>query len=72
MNALPTPEWTAEQVLSAYPQTAQVFFQLKTDCYGCTLSKFCSLEKIANTYNLELNQLMESIRKTIIPTQIKE
>jgi hypothetical protein len=67
MNTLPTQSWTAAQVLSAYPQTAQVFFHLKTDCVGCVLSRFCTLEKIAKTYQLELNLMLESIQQTAIP-----
>jgi hypothetical protein len=59
-------------VLSTYPETARVFFHLKTDCVGCVLGKFCTLEKIAKTYDLKLDLLMESIQKTAIPNQPKE
>ena len=58
-NTIPDQTWTVAQVLSAYPQAAHLFYQLKTDCVGCVLSHFCSLEEVAKSYNLDLDTTVE-------------
>jgi hypothetical protein len=58
--------WTAAQVMMAYPETVFVFLALKTNCVGCHLERFCSLEDVAASYNLLpeflLTRLLESIQ----------
>jgi hypothetical protein len=60
------------QVLSAYPQAAPAFFQLKTDCVGCVLSRFCTLKDVARAYNLDLENMIAVIHQTINSSQPKE
>jgi hybrid cluster-associated redox disulfide protein len=57
--------WTVAQVLEAYPQTAAVFISLKTDCVGCHLDKFCTLEEVAAAYALPLALLLSKLRECI-------
>jgi hypothetical protein len=71
-NAIPDPTWTVAQVLSAYPQAAQIFFQLKTDCVGCILGRFCTLKEVARAYDLHIDQIMILFQQTTNPSQPKE
>lgn len=71
-DALPDQNWTVSQVLSAYPQTAQVFFQLKTDCVGCILSRFCSIKDVAKDYNLGVDHIIDLLQQTAISSHQKE
>lgn len=72
VNAIPDQSWTVAQLLSKYPQTAQAFYQLKTDCVGCILSRFCTLKSVAKAYDLELEQMMATIQQMVNPNQPKE
>ncbi len=57
--------WTAEQMMQTYPQTVSVFLALKTDCVGCHLERFCTLEEVAASYELRLEVLLEKLRESI-------
>jgi len=57
--------WTAEQVMQTYPQTVSVFMALKTDCVGCHLERFCTLEEVAASYELRIEVLLEKLREVI-------
>jgi hypothetical protein len=72
MNGLPPQNWTVAQVLFASPQAAQVFFRMKTDCVGCVLNRFCSLEEVARSYHLELDLLMDMLHQTANLPQPRE
>ena len=66
MNAaLLAPDLTVAQVLGEYPETLHVWIALKTDCVGCYLMKFCSLDYVAQKYHIEVTILIEKLEKTI-------
>ena len=65
MNATLDEEMTVEQVLIAYPELSHTFIQLKLDCVGCYLERFCTIRDIAQSYSLELEVLMDALNKTI-------
>ena len=56
--------WTAEKVIQTYPQTISVFLDLKMDCVGCHLDKFCSLADVAASYELPLELLLQKLRES--------
>jgi hypothetical protein len=61
--AMLTPDLTVAQVLEACPQAAHVFVSLKTDCVGCYLMSFCTLQEVAEQYQLNLEFLMAELDK---------
>jgi hybrid cluster-associated redox disulfide protein len=65
MDSVLNANWTAAQVMKAYPQVASVFLELKTDCVGCHLDKFCTLSEVAAAYELPLEQLLHQLREAI-------
>jgi hybrid cluster-associated redox disulfide protein len=61
--------WTAAQVMKTYPQAVSVFIALKTNCVGCHLDRFCSLEEVAASYEISPELLLQELNKVIqIPT----
>jgi hybrid cluster-associated redox disulfide protein len=61
---------TVEDVLVAFPQSAAVFIALKTDCVGCHLDRFCTLEEVAAAYEIPLERLLARLREAIqIPNE---
>jgi hybrid cluster-associated redox disulfide protein len=72
MDALLTQDWTVEQTLLTYPQTADVFIRFKVDCVGCRLEKFCTLEEVVRDYNLILDDFLAALQEAILATNPKE
>ncbi|MBS4062576.1 MAG: disulfide oxidoreductase [Bacteroidetes bacterium] len=58
-------QWTAAEVLAAFPQSAAAFMALKTDCVGCHLDRFCTLEEVAAAYEIPLEQLLSRLHEAI-------
>lgn len=52
---------TVEQVLAARPGLTAFFINLKTDCVGCPMQKFCTLADVANSYAIPIDTLLEKI-----------
>jgi hybrid cluster-associated redox disulfide protein len=65
MSALLAKEWTVEQVLESYPQTTEIFIRLKTDCIGCRLEWFCTLEDIAREYGLVPDDFLAELEEAV-------
>jgi hypothetical protein len=63
MNPVPAPDWTVQRVLNEYPDTARIFIQMKTDCIGCLLARFCTVREVEQDFHLApgdlLNPLLE-------------
>jgi hybrid cluster-associated redox disulfide protein len=55
---------TVAEVLESYPQTAASFLALKTNCAGCHLARFCTLEDVARTYELAPPDLIDALQRT--------
>ena len=68
---VPDLQMTVEDVLKKWPQTFSVFRTRNTDCIGCLLQRFCSIQDVADTYELSAQDLVgdleQCIRKSINP-----
>ena len=42
---------------------AQLFVELRVDCVGCSLNKFCTLEDLCDQYQLELETVIRLIQE---------
>ena len=65
-----TPDLTVAQVLEACPQAARVFLSLKTDCVGCYLMSFCTLDEVAEQYHLKVEDVMAALVKISEPLPV--
>lgn len=57
------PQTTVEEVLERFPNTYAVFMNRKTKCIGCFLQKFCTLQDVAETYQLSLTELLGDLEE---------
>jgi hybrid cluster-associated redox disulfide protein len=60
---------TVAEVLESYPRTAATFLALKTNCPGCHLARFCTLEDVARTYELAPHDLIDTLQGTTQSSQ---
>lgn len=56
---------TVEDILKNWPQTYLVFRNRNTDCVGCLLQRFCSIQDVAESYELSTQDLICDLEKTI-------
>ncbi len=60
-----TPDQTVAEVVEKYPETARVWIALETECLGCWLMRFCTLEYVAESYDLDLETLIDELERAI-------
>jgi hybrid cluster-associated redox disulfide protein len=56
---------TVEEVLKTWPQTLWVFRRHGTDCVGCLLQRFCTLEDVSETYEVGLQDLIKDLEECV-------
>jgi hybrid cluster-associated redox disulfide protein len=49
---------TVEDILKTFPHLMSVFRKHGTDCVGCFMQRFCTLQDVAETYEIELQALL--------------
>lgn len=62
------PPYTANLIVAdvlrnAPPEIAGVFLERKTACVGCYLARFCTLEDVANTYDIPRGGLLGDLER---------
>jgi len=59
------PNQTVAQVIEEHPETIPAWLALTKGCFGCRLMRFCSLQYVAESHNLELEKLLGELEKAI-------
>ena len=59
------PQLTVEAVLKQWPKTYLVFRNRNTDCIGCLLQKFCSIQEVAEAYEVATQDLIRDLEKCV-------
>ncbi|MFN8414287.1 MAG: hypothetical protein U0Z26_18040 [Anaerolineales bacterium] len=62
-----TTEITVADLLKSTPLTAGFFIKLHTACVGCYLTRFCTLQDVVNTYQIDEEFFFEEIAKYTSP-----
>jgi hypothetical protein len=57
---------TVEDILKKWPRTFVVFRNRNTACIGCLLQRFCSLQDVAETYEVLPQDLVHDFEKCIM------
>lgn len=52
---------TVQEVLRDYPSAHLAFRELKTQCVGCPLTRFCTLKEVAEAYGLPPQMLLAAL-----------
>jgi hypothetical protein len=65
-------DWTVQRTLKDHPQLVPIFNRLKTDCVGCWLERFCTLEDVSSNYAIQIDFLLDSLRSFDLPGEVEE
>jgi len=55
-----------DEVFQKWPAVFSVFMENKTKCPGCFMQKFCTLEDVAETYQISSEKLIQEIERVAI------
>jgi hybrid cluster-associated redox disulfide protein len=56
---------TVEEVLRKWPQTWVVFMSKGTYCTGCFVQRFCTLQEVAETYQIAIEDLITELEHQV-------
>ncbi len=51
------------QILRRNPAAAQAFIDMRTQCVGCPIARFCTLRDVAAFYDLPLEDLLRRLQR---------
>ncbi len=49
------------QLLTSYPQVTRLLIDLRTDCVGCSLNRFCTVSEMCEYYDLDYPSVWDQI-----------
>lgn len=58
-----SPQTLVADLLDISPVIASLLFELRVDCVGCAMNRFCSLEDLCIYYDLDLDSVMHRIQE---------
>ena len=59
-------ETSVERLLKDTPQAARFFLNWKLGCVGCGFARFCTLEDVVKTYQIDGEKFLEEAKKLIV------
>ena len=62
-NPLVSHADTVAETLRKVPGAARVLVAHRTACVGCSLARFCTLDDVARTYELELQPFLAKLQQ---------
>jgi hypothetical protein len=65
-------QMTVESVLKLDLKAWAIFRANNTDCIGCFMQRFCSLQEVAEVYHFPVEDLLEELKQCVEPTQIDQ
>ena len=54
-----------EDVLKKWPETFSVFQKRHTNCIGCMLQRFCTLQDVAENYEITVEDLTKELESCV-------
>jgi len=61
-----SPRTLVADLLASTLLMAPLFVELRVDCVGCSMSKYCTLEDLCEQYQLELEAVISLIQERTI------
>jgi len=61
----PSPQMLVADLLAVSPLMAGALVELRTDCVGCSMNKFCTLQELCNQYELELESVLKCLQERL-------
>lgn len=53
------------EVLDASPGLANLLLELRVDCIGCSMNKFCTLEDVCSHYDLDVENILRRVQERL-------
>jgi hypothetical protein len=50
-------------LLACSPRIAPLFIELRVNCIGCSMNRFCTLAELCRQYEMDLEKVMNSIQE---------
>lgn len=60
-----SPKILMADLLDISPVVASLMLELRVDCLGCSMSRFCSLENLCTYYELDLDSMVKRIQEEL-------
>lgn len=60
-----SPSMLVADLLALSPLAARALLDLRADCVGCSMSRFCTLEDMCRFYSLELDVVTEKLKNSL-------
>lgn len=61
-----TPQSLVADALALGSEVVLLFIDWRTECVGCSLVRFCTLEDVSRYYGLELSTMLDQIQERIV------
>jgi hypothetical protein len=58
-----SPRTLVADLLAFSPLTARALLDLRVDCVGCSMNKFCTIKEICTHYGLEMDAVMRKLKE---------
>ncbi|MFH2039356.1 MAG: hypothetical protein ABIJ65_07965 [Chloroflexota bacterium] len=65
-------DWTVREIQDACQHAISVFIYLNTDCVGCRLERFCTLEEVSRSYEISIETILASFQNFVPSSSLKE
>jgi hypothetical protein len=52
-------------LLDTSPLVVSLLLELRVDCIGCSMNKFCTLEELCNHYELDLGSVLRQVQERL-------
>lgn len=59
-------ETSVERLLKADPQSVHFFLKWKLGCVGCGFARFCTLDDVIKTYQIDGETFLEEAKKLVV------
>jgi len=60
-----SPQTLIADLLLASPRLASLLIEMRVDCVGCSMNKFCTLEDLCAQYELDREQVITKIHEKL-------
>ena len=59
----PFQDLTVQEILRRRPDAAQAFIEMRTQCVGCLMARFCTPRDVAAYYAIDVEDLLSLLEK---------
>ena len=60
-----SPGMQVADLLAASPLMAGALVELRTDCVGCSMNRFCTLQEMCDQYELEFESIVKFLQERL-------